>query len=256
MMNMSGIDLDRPIRFITASLRFFKEGEHHVSRFCKDDVLLLMFDGVLRFSENGEQREVSAGEYYIQRHGKYQGGELLSDKPKYLYVHFFADFCDGEGKILPERGVFDYLSLKEDIDELDRLAHDGAPYIACTGKFYDILGALYENKPEKTTATEMSDYIAEKCGDEITLATLCREFHFSKNHVINIFKAAYGITPITYLQKCRLQKSEYLMETTSDTLECIARKSGFNSYAYFYRQFVRKYGVSPEKWRIKRRLDQ
>ena len=64
---MIGIDLDRVITYKHASLRFFKEKEHHITRLCEDNVLLLVFEGVLRFSENEEEIEVSAGEYYIQK---------------------------------------------------------------------------------------------------------------------------------------------------------------------------------------------
>ena len=246
--------MDKPIRYINASLRFFKEGEHHVTRFCEDDVLLLVYSGVLRFSENGEQKEISAGEYYIQRHGMYQGGETASDNPKYLYIHFLAENWATKGDILPKRGNFEYSALKADMEEMNRLSHSGAPYIAKAGKLYNILNSLYSKKPEKTLATEISDYIAKNCSEKITLDALCKEFHFSKNHIINIFKKTYGITPITYLQQQRLRKSEYLTETTSDTLESISEASGFNSYAYFYKQFVRKNGISPEKWRENKRL--
>ncbi len=253
-MILQGIDLEKPIRYLAASLRFFKEGEHHITRFCEDDVLLLVYDGVLRFSENGEQYEVSAGEYFIQRHGMYQGGERASDKPKYLYVHMLSEHWAEAGKILPRCGTFDYSVLKANIEEMDRFAHGDAPYIAKAGKLYNILNSLYSKKPEKTLATEISDYIAKNCSEKITLDALCKEFHFSKNHIINIFKKTYGITPITYLQQQRLRKSEYLTETTSDTLESISEASGFNSYAYFYKQFVRKNGISPEKWRENKRL--
>ena len=85
---MYGIDLDTSIQYLNASLRFFDIGEHHISRYCNDDILLLVFEGVLRFSEDGKQYEVSAGEYLIQQHGLYQGGERPSDAPKYLYIHF------------------------------------------------------------------------------------------------------------------------------------------------------------------------
>lgn len=67
---------------------------------------------------------------------------------------------------------------------------------------------------------------------------------------------AYGMTPIAYLQNQRLWQCEYLMEMTSDSLESIAAASGFNNYSYFYKLFVRKNGISPEKWREKRRLGQ
>lgn len=253
-MIMQGIDLNKPIKYINASLRFFKEGEHHVSLFNDKDILLLVYDGVLRFSEDGKQCELCAGEYYIQRHGMYQGGEKASDAPKYLYIHFLADSWSESEEILPKSGKFDYSALKADIEEMDRLAHGDAPYIARAGKLYNILSSLYAKKPDKTPETEISDYILENCGGKITLEILCEKFHFSKNHIINIFKKAYGMTPIAYLQKQRLQKSEYLMEITSDSLESIAEACGFNSYAYFYRLFMRKNGISPEKWRKKMRL--
>ena len=251
---MQGIDLEKPIRYLAASLRFFKEGEHHITRYCEDDVLLLVYDGVLRFSENGKQYEVSAGEYFIQRHKMYQGGETASDKPKYFYVHMLSEHWAEAGKILPKRGTFDYSALKADIEEMDRLAHSDTPYIAKAGKLYNILNSLYSKKPKKTVASEISDYIAKNCAEKITLDVLCREFNFSKNHIINVFKKSYGTTPITYLQRQRLQKSEYLMEMTSNSLESIAESSGFNSYAYFYKLFTRKNGISPEKWREKKRL--
>lgn len=40
----------------------------------------------------------------------------------------------------------------------------------------------------------------------VTLAILGREFHFSKNHIINISVKLFGITPMAYLQRRRLQR--------------------------------------------------
>ena len=64
---MFGIDLNCPITYINASLRFFKKEEHHITRLCSCDVLVLVFSGVLRFSEDNVPIEVGAGEYYIQK---------------------------------------------------------------------------------------------------------------------------------------------------------------------------------------------
>ena len=87
---MLGIDLNCPITYFNASLRFFKKEERHITRLCSCDVLLLVFDGIMRFSEDGVPVEVRAGEYYIQRKNLYQTGDAVSDYPKYLYVHFDA----------------------------------------------------------------------------------------------------------------------------------------------------------------------
>ena len=83
---------------------------------------------------------------------------------------------------------------------------------------------------------------------------LCREFHFSRNHIIHLFKEAFGMTPIAYAQHRRLQKAELLIEMTSEPLESLAAACGFRSYSHFYRLFVRKNHLSPEKWRESKRL--
>ena len=62
---MAGIDFNSPILYRHASFRYFEKNEHHITRFCIDNVLLLVYEGVLRFSEDGEEKEVRAGEYYI-----------------------------------------------------------------------------------------------------------------------------------------------------------------------------------------------
>ena len=71
-----------------SSFRYFDKGEHHMERTFREDVLLLVMDGVLRFHEDGTPVEVGSGEFYIQRHGLHQVGIEESDTPKYFYIHF------------------------------------------------------------------------------------------------------------------------------------------------------------------------
>lgn len=250
---MLGINLNRPILYKHSSLRFFKSGEHHISRLCKDDVLLLVYDGVLRFSEDGTQFEIGAGEYHIQRRNSLQSGDLASDMPKYLYVHFIADWTEN-GCLLPRSGTFQYTKLKQWMDELDAAAHSHAPYLTQAGLFYRLLSMLHQTKPANSTADNIADYIARNCHQEITLEMLCNEFHLSKNHVINIFKKAFAMTPIAYRNHIRLQKAEHMMEVTSDSIESISLLCGFNHYSHFYKQFLRKNGLPPEQWRNHKRL--
>lgn len=250
---MLGIKLNQPILYKHASLRFFKPGEHHVSRLCKDDVLLLVYDGVLRFTEDGTQFEICAGEYHIQKGNSMQSGDLASDTPKYLYVHFTADW-EENGCLLPRSGTFKYAKLKQLIEELDILAHCNAPYITQAGKFYALLSMLYQEKPANSTADNIADYIARNCQQEITLEMICNEFYFSKNHIINIFKEAFDMTPIAYMNQIRLQKAEHMMEVTSDSIESISLLCGFKNYSHFYKLFLRKNGLSPEQWRNSKRM--
>lgn len=245
---MLGIELNKPILYKHSSLRFFNEGEHHLSRFCKDDVLLMVYDGVLRFSEAGVQYEIHPGEYHIQKHDTWQAGELPSDAPKYLYIHFLADW-EGDDTVLPRSGVFEYAKLKADMEEMDRLAYSDAPYIVQAGKLYELLSKLYVSRHKDSIANQIADYIAREIPGKINLDIICKEFHFSKNYVIQLLKKETGMTPITYMNHLRIQNAEYLMGVTSNSLEDIAVQCGFQNYSHFYRLFYRKHGLSPEQWR-------
>ena len=51
---MIGLNLDALPEYLFSSMRNFEKNECHVRRICSDDVLLLVFKGVLRFSEDGK----------------------------------------------------------------------------------------------------------------------------------------------------------------------------------------------------------
>jgi len=245
---VEGINLNLPVTYLHSSLRYFYEGEHHVSRHCKDDVLLLVFEGVLRFSEDGVPYELHPCEYFIQKHGTVHGGELVSDSPRYLYVHFNAGWGEGDG-VLSRRGTFDYALLKPMLEEMDAVGQGNEPYVVRTAKFYGILSALYRpNKTDRAVAA-MAEYVKEHYRERITLEMLSEKFHFSKNHIINLFKKEFSLTPVAYINRLRLLNAERRMEVTSDSLETIAFLCGFQNYSHFYKRFLAKNRCSPEQWR-------
>ena len=249
---MYGIDLNKEIKYKFASLRFFEQNEYHVDRVCEDDVLLIVYDGILRFSENGVLYEVHPGEYHIQKHGSIQRGTVPSKSPKYLYVHFYAEWTNDS--CVEKRGTFNYEYLKNDIEQMNSLSYSDAPYIVKTATFYSILSKLCKTKSRDNTAVKIAKYIDENRIQNITIDTLCKEFSFSKNHIINLFKKTFGQTPIAYLNLSRLKKAEELLITTSEPIENISIGCGYQNYSHFYRQFVRKNDISPENFRKQKRI--
>lgn len=249
---MRGINLNKPVTYKHASLRFFHKNECHITRYCDDDVLVMVFDGVLRFSEDGICFDVHPGEYHIQRANLFQEGYTVSDSPQYLYVHFHAEW-DESNEVLPFRGSFDYEKLRDIMIEMDRLSHGEYNYTQKCAKFYEILTEL-NNKTEKTsTAHKIAEFIEAENGI-VSLEQICKKFIFSKNHIINIFKKEYGITPVKYINNIKIKRAKYLLEVTSDTAESIALESGFNDYSHFYKLFYRKNGISPTEWRRQKQI--
>ncbi len=240
--------MNKPITFLHSSLRFFSENEHHITRFCKDDVLLMVFEGVLRFTEDNICYEIHPGEYHIQKNNTFQKGEKASDSPKYLYVHFLSEWTDDD-TVLPFKGTFDYSKAEFLMKELDRLSHTESSLVQKSVIFFELLLLLQRKEKPANLANKIAEFICDENLSELSLEKICKEFHYSKNYIINIFKKEFGVTPVKYINDLRLNRAKYLLEVTSDSLESISLKSGFNDYSHFYKLFCRENGLSPSIWR-------
>lgn len=251
---MKGINLNKPITFLHSSLRYFSEGEHHITRFCKDNVLLMVFEGVLRFTEDNVCYEIHPGEYHIQKSNTFQSGEKASDSPKYLYVHFLSEWADNDA-VLPFKGTYDYTRAEFLMKELDKLSHTESSLVKKTAVFYELLLFLQQQEKSENIADKIAAFLCNENLNEISLGKICKEFYFSKNYIINIFKKEFGVTPIQYINNLKINNAKYLLEVTSDTLESISLKSGFNDYSHFYKLFYKETGLSPSKWRNKKQTN-
>ena len=254
---MKGIDLNGEIAYKTSSLRFFEKNECHITRTCPHDVLLLVYEGVLRFSEDGEEYELHPGDYFIQRRSSNQTGEKPSDSPKYLYIHFIGEWTDSERDgVLARSGNFDCAAFMPLIYKIDRVAHENYTYTERMGALFEILSRLYRSVPDvDSAAVRILKYIDKNYLEISSLEDICDHFHYSKNHVINIFKQSQGMTPFEYINDLKIRRAMYLLEVTSKSIDEIALESGFNHYSHFYRLFMRKNGASPFEWRKKVRLN-
>jgi len=58
-------------------------------------------------------------------------------------------------------------------------------------------------------------------------------------------KRITGRSPIEYINYLRLERAHQLLTTHSGTVSDIAYQCGFNSVAYFCKQFKREYGMTP-----------
>lgn len=250
---MFGIDLNQPLEYFYASLRCFKEGEHHVTRICGEDVLLLVYDGILRFEEDGISYEIYPGQYHIQKQGSFQQGVEASSTPKYLYVHFRGSWTD-RGRVLGSKGEFSSEHLFQLIQKMDYLAHSDASLIECNIVFLQILCKLYEANQVRGAVDVIADYIAQNAHRPISLEELSQKFSYSKNHIINLFKKEYQMTPIEYLIAKRIERAQWLLEASGDTMEVIAEQCGFSGYSHLYKAFIKKHGKTPGKWRREKRM--
>jgi len=95
----------------------------------------------------------------------------------------------------------------------------------------------------------IKNHIDENLDKPLSLENLSTRFHYSKNHIINIFRDQYGCTPYDYYQSCRLQTARDLLVGTSASVSSIALRLGYDSPQYFSKRFHKKYGVTPIEFR-------
>lgn len=245
------LNLDAPAEYLTSAHRAFLAGEKHVTRTCPYDVLVMVYDGILRFHENGEAIEVAAGEYYLQHRGLFQEGRLASSEPKYYFIHFTGD-ASSSAHMLPCRGTADFTLLGPLIHELEQAQLTGAPYIEKQQAFYRILSAL--RRPLSQTEGQRSvrkiiSHVYENLHRPCPLGELSALCGYSPNYVIRLFRRETGLTPHAFITHLRLDRARQLLDSSEMSAEQVASACGFASYTSFYREFLRQEGVSPAEWR-------
>lgn len=242
-----------PLHFNACSMRRFFKGEKHITRVCEDSVLILMFDGILRFAEDGFDTELRAGEYYIQRGGLFQEGRLASDEPRYFYIHFDGEFTKDAG--LPIRGAFPSAEVINDVRRLEQLYFSPRRNsFAVNGLFYSILGSLAAKRGSFESGTDIvgeiqSFILARFRESSFSLREIAKKFNFSNEYIIKLFRSGFSKTPHRYITELRIEYAKQLMLSTERGLGDIAAECGYSDYSVFYKSFLQNTGKSPRDWR-------
>jgi len=93
------------------------------------------------------------------------------------------------------------------------------------------------------------DYINEHLNETINLYDLARIVNISSFHFHRIFKSLVGESPGDYIQRLRLEKAIFKLQTTKQTLSEIAEQMGYQSLHSFSKAFKNRFGISPSAFR-------
>lgn len=96
------------------------------------------------------------------------------------------------------------------------------------------------------------DYIQTHYGEKITLPQLAKMVHVCGRECQREFKNIIGLTPMQYLGQLRLSEAARMLrenDSRDRSITDICCACGFQSPSYFAKEFSRKYGVTPQKYR-------
>ncbi|MBO7327225.1 MAG: helix-turn-helix domain-containing protein [Lentisphaeria bacterium] len=99
---------------------------------------------------------------------------------------------------------------------------------------------------------KVSAYLERHFARKIYLEELLKLSGMSRATLMRHFHAAFGVTPIAYLQRIRLKNAAHLLINSQYSLQEISIKTGFSSDSYFFRAFRKAYAVTPIEYRRKR----
>ena len=112
----------------------------------------------------------------------------------------------------------------------------------------DVAGAL-----SAWRAQRVASHIETNLSGTIRVRDLARLVGLSNSYFCHAFKRRYGLTVHVYLTCRRIEMSQQLMLSTTDSLSEIALSCGMSDQAHFTRAFRRVVGETPNRWRQSRR---
>jgi transcriptional regulator GlxA family with amidase domain len=114
-------------------------------------------------------------------------------------------------------------------------------------------GPMPASVPASSTAIvhRLIDLIEKSYAQRITLASLSKDLRRKPEPLGRLFRQVAGVTVHEYMTGVRLEHAaRYLRDGLK--IEAVALSVGYKSKKNLYRQFIRRFGVTPEVYRRRR----
>jgi AraC family transcriptional regulator len=88
-----------------------------------------------------------------------------------------------------------------------------------------------------------------EAGEGGELDQVARAAGLSKFHLVRLFRAAFGTTPMKHAEGVRLDRAAEVLREGTLLIEEVGFRAGYDSASAFGRAFRRRFGTSPRAWR-------
>lgn len=111
------------------------------------------------------------------------------------------------------------------------------------------LSAERESSRPPDTYLNLKTYLETHYAKRITLSELASDLGVTPQHLSAQFKQHFGIGPIGYVIRQRLEQARYLLLDQNLSVTEVAARVGYTDVFQFSRIFTKHYGVSPKAMR-------
>ncbi|WP_233567165.1 helix-turn-helix transcriptional regulator [Cohnella endophytica] len=246
----------------------FEPGEQHPNRTGLGVFdLLFVVKGTLHIGEESSHWSLRRGDALVLLPDKHHYPvKPCEESTEFYWVHFQSPNRWQEGERLP--GANAIVLAKQwavaDFDHAERLIRK---LIGLAVKprslslweeqsaFWDLLRYMEEGgnadnqSPSRLIAEKAEAYIKRFYPTDVTNETLANALHFHPNYVTRCMKEVYGCTPMSYLNRYRIEQAQLLLLKTEGGISSIAEQVGFRYAPYFSNCFRKLIGESPMQYR-------
>ncbi len=144
------------------------------------------------------------------------------------------------------------------------LRQEAGDALRCAGQLYLAMATLLEEVPYKILSDSeirlrkktsgrlerLMQYVEQNYTERITLSAFAEQEGLSMGYLSHFVKEHTQKTFQAYVESVRFRHACQLMHSTQATMMEISIASGFSDYRYFSRAFIKRTGMSPEKYRL------
>jgi len=112
--------------------------------------------------------------------------------------------------------------------------------------------AAGKDNAKRSIVQEIKLFIDSGINLKASLGDICSRFYINKSYFVQVFKAAYGITPHRYLLNKRIETAKALLSYTMMPIHEIAINVGFENAQYFSTVFRQAEQCTPKEYRNSR----
>lgn len=255
---MEQIDINFPVRFLSAGQFVAGKGWMHQRRICDSNVLFLVESGQFVIHVGATRYELGPHEAILLPSGREHAGEVAEDKPlpTYYWAHFNSckDYS-GQRMSLPiYTRVKDYNEMIVAFHQLISESRSDMPRELMCDYFMSILLMYVSNiredlSEDKRLYIRVKEHIRTHYRNKISLADLSEKFHYSGDYLSRMFKKNSGISINNYIHSLRLKEAKQLLLTTTDSVKEIGFRCGYTNQQFFITTFIKFENMSPTQYR-------
>lgn len=235
----------------------------HPDRVINSFELIFVKEGVLSLAEEDQDFEVQAGETMLlfpkRRH---RGTSPFPANLSFFWVHFGVR--DNPSLLEPNLNVPQHarVARPDHLTTLFRRLLDDQETLGLQAQSasLNVMLMLLEvaNSNSARSATDSSAAVLASRAEAVIRARfheplcasmLAQELHCHADYLGRVFKRIYNHTVTEAIHQRRLQQARNMLLESTDTIEQIALRCGFEETGYFRRLFKRYEGVSPRAFR-------